>query len=571
MMSIKNRVDSEPPTRIKRYIIYPKTLWKSIFDIIAASLIIYFCIVIPYRIAFMFKMANNFFIQDQVFDIFLLADIVLRFFTAIERDTKLVDSHRVLAKNYFNHMFILDLIACFPFYLITPYLYWLKIIRLIRAHHLIAAIKELMVSLLGSKDKASEWKKVNVVLQILSFIISLGLIVHCIACVWIYILQIEPHPLKQLDNGDIVQVQWTNGGVWTFIDNTSVYIASIYWTVFTFATVGYGDITPLTDNEVVFTMFVEMQGIIFFTYLMGKVTTMVADYTKKHYQSTQEQAGMNKWLIRLGGSGDVKLLSPEINKEIEEHFKLLWKNDHGNLILDSPYIRRLPYRLREEVLDFMFEDEIKKFSCFFTACDRYFKHKIIGGMCPRYVQKKRSEIISADQYGNELYFIVKSRILVMKNDEEILILPENSHFGEDLLIFNNKSEYSYLLNNSSVDLFVISKAQYMDILKFFPEEKQRAQQRAYLRRKYLEKVADVVLESSNTGEPFGDKVMKVDEIQRKFYATNGVLSDEQNAELEKLLHDSLLSDNKIVDLQELTDKFSALDSALNRIAERLLA
>ena len=207
MMSINNRLYSERPPKYRRYIIYPKTLWKCIFDIIASVLILYFCIVIPYRLAFIFKQANNFFIQDQIFDMYLFVDIILRFCTAIEIKNKIIDSHQLVAKVYLKQLFILDLLACFPFYLITPYLYWLKIIRLVRAHGLVSAIKKFMISVLGSKDKASEWKKVNLSLKILSFSISIGLIVHGIACVWIYILQIESFSQIALSNGDILNLQ----------------------------------------------------------------------------------------------------------------------------------------------------------------------------------------------------------------------------------------------------------------------------------------------------------------------------------------------------------------------------
>ena len=78
------------------------------------------------------------------------------------------------------------------------------------------------------------------------------------------------------------------------LDNTDTYILSMYWTLVTFATVGYGDYTPVTNSEVVFTMFVEMLGIIYFSYMMGKVTSMVADYSRKHYASSQQESGLNR-------------------------------------------------------------------------------------------------------------------------------------------------------------------------------------------------------------------------------------------------------------------------------------
>ena len=79
-----------------------------------------------------------------------------------------------------------------------------------------------------------------------------------------------------------------------------------------------------------------------------------------------------------------------------------------------------------------------------------------------------------------MYFIVKGNIVVIKDEQEILILSENSYFGKDLLIFNNKSDYTYWLYNSTVDLFVISQAEYINILKLYPQEKIQAEKRAFL-------------------------------------------------------------------------------------------
>ena len=96
--------------------------------------------------------------------------------------------------------------------------------------------------------------------------------------------------------------------------------------------------------------------------------------------------------------------------------------------------------------------------------------------------------------------------MVIKDEQEILILSENSYFGKDLLIFNNKSDYTYWLYNSTVDLFVISQAEYINILKLYPQEKIQGEKRAYLRRKYIEKVECVMIELAEIDVTFGEKV-----------------------------------------------------------------
>jgi hypothetical protein len=55
------------------------------------------------------------------------------------------------------------------------------------------------------------------------------------------------------------------------------YINSLYWTVTTLTTIGYGDLKGFTMIEYGFTMFVEFISVAFVSYVMGAISSQLLE------------------------------------------------------------------------------------------------------------------------------------------------------------------------------------------------------------------------------------------------------------------------------------------------------
>ena len=123
---------------------YPGQTFLKWWNFFRNLLILYFCIMVPYRIGFNSGMFTNDPIKEReelphekgwskpiwhelAFDVLLFIDIIFNFRTAFIKDILTVDDWKYIALHYTWRHFIFDLIATPPFYINIPELMFLKL------------------------------------------------------------------------------------------------------------------------------------------------------------------------------------------------------------------------------------------------------------------------------------------------------------------------------------------------------------------------------------------------------------------------------------------------------------
>lgn len=97
--------------------IYPNNILKGNWDTLITLILIFTCMVTPYRIAFTedgddvaWQIVNN------SIDVLFLIDMILCFLSAYyTEEFELVEDRKVIAKNYLTGWFVIDFLAIFPF------------------------------------------------------------------------------------------------------------------------------------------------------------------------------------------------------------------------------------------------------------------------------------------------------------------------------------------------------------------------------------------------------------------------------------------------------------------------
>lgn len=218
------------------YLLHPSNQRKFWWDIAVSFFTIVNCLYIPFALAFADSADDTF---DAVYELFTVilyfCDMGLTFNTAIIEDVtgRLVVNRISIATNYMQFWFWLDVVSTFPFDLIyrasnpgdPETASFLELFRMVRFARLFKMTRF---------EKYLPTSKAFAIVLTLS---QLLLVAHTVGCFWYYV-----------GKRDVVKNPYGDPSTWieAFLDKSmntfDLYIVSVYWTMVTMMTIGYGDV-----------------------------------------------------------------------------------------------------------------------------------------------------------------------------------------------------------------------------------------------------------------------------------------------------------------------------------------
>ena len=158
---------------------------------------------------------------------------------------------------------------------------------------------------------------------------------------------------------------------------------------------------------------------------------------------------------------------------------------------------RMPLKLRDEFLDYLFSDEIQEFSVFFTEYNNTLKNSIMMQMYPR-IFEGNCIIIKNYEDVEDVYIIRRGTVLLQtRHGVSFLSLSVNSFFGEEYVLFDELPEINFASNYDPVECFCIKKSKYLELLSQYPTTFKFVLRRAFKRNKYFK---DAVMDTSSNVE-----------------------------------------------------------------------
>ena len=204
------------------------------------------------------------------------------------------------------------------------------------------------------------------------------------------------------------------------------YVSSIYWSVATMTSTGYGDISPDTSMQRVVASCTMILGQIVFGVVLATVAATLANSAKTRVKAESHLAAVRRFLI----DHHVK---PELRNKVVLYFQRYWQRYNGNPVADV--FNAMPKSLQGELCKEQYGSLIDGFPLF-RGVGQSLMQQVMLSMQRQFVMPNDT-ILQKGDHGKLMYFILRGVVDVMGGDNHSVVtqLGQGRSFGEVGMLF----------------------------------------------------------------------------------------------------------------------------------------
>uniref|UniRef100_A0A7N0V356 Potassium channel n=1 Tax=Kalanchoe fedtschenkoi TaxID=63787 RepID=A0A7N0V356_KALFE len=382
--------------RLRRYIISPFDSRYRLWDNFLVLLVFYTAWVCPFEFGFLHKPVRALSIADNVVNAFFAVDIVLTFFVAYLDKTSylLIDDHKKIALRYMKTWLAFDIIATFPSELVRSTLPpplqtygYFNILRLWRLRRVSAMFARL------EKDRNFSyfWVRCAKLIFVNLFV------VHFAACCFYLIADLYGDPKRTWIGYPDDENDFHTRSV---LDN---YVTSIYWSITTLTTTGYGDLHAVNTKEMIFDTFYMLFNLGLTSYTIGNMTNLIVQGTSRTRQFRDRIHAASNFAKR-------NQLPVRLQEQMLAHLSLKYRTNseglHQQEILDS-----LPKAIQSSISNFLFYSVVDKVYLF-RGISNDLLFQLVSEMKPEYFPPKE-DVILQNEAPTDMYILVSGAVDVI--------------------------------------------------------------------------------------------------------------------------------------------------------------
>ncbi|CAL0330523.1 unnamed protein product [Lupinus luteus] len=390
--------------QLRPLIISPYNYHYRIWQTFLIILVVYTAWVSPFEFGFLKKPKAPLSITDNVVNGFFAVDIILTFFVAyLDKTTYLfVDNPKQIAWKYTRTWLAFDVISSIPSELIEHISpkplqsYGLfNMLRLWRLRRVSALFSRM------EKDRNYNYFWVRCAKLICVTLFA----VHCAGCFY-YLIAARYHDPKRTWIGATMD-NFLQKSLWTR------YVTSIYWSITTLTTVGYGDLHPVNSREMIFDIFYMLFNLGLTAYLIGNMTNLVVHGTSRTRKFRDTIQAASSFAQR-------NQLPARLQDQMLAHLCLKYRTDSEGLqqqeTLDS-----LPKAIRSSISHYLFYSLVDKVYLF-RGVSNDLLFQLVSEMKAEYFPPKE-DVILQNEAPTDFYILVTGAmdLVVFKNGVEHIV------------------------------------------------------------------------------------------------------------------------------------------------------
>ncbi|KAL4194931.1 hypothetical protein AMTRI_Chr05g70920 [Amborella trichopoda] len=397
--------------KLRKFIVSPyDRRYSRAWETFLIVLVVYSAWVSPFELGFMTKAEGGLLVADNVVNGFFAIDILLTFFVAFldRRTYLLVDEPKMIAFRYISTWFAFDVASTIPFELFASRLFRisplasgiLNMLRLWRLRRVSALFARL------EKDIRFNyfWTRCAKLVCVTLFA------VHCAGCFY-YLLAARYYDWRRT---------WIGASIPNFKEKSLWirYVTSMYWSITTLTTVGYGDLHPENTREMVFDTFYMLFNLGLTAYLIGNMTNLVVHGTSRTrkfrdtVQAASSFAQRNQLPLRL----EDQMLS---------HLCLKFRTEG---LQQQETLESLPKAIRSGISNYLFYALVDKVYLF-QGVSNDFLFQLVSEMKAEYFPP-REDVILHNEAPTDFYILVTGAVDLMEYKDGSLRVVGEAQMGD---------------------------------------------------------------------------------------------------------------------------------------------